>query len=101
MSPGQHQRGNGAAQPREPGATHSLQGLFDSDLIIKIPDSYGMASSLTTFMIRADQKKYVAFIEGVKEGKTWQESLKDSYHATPEQLVTEYGRSIGIPDLKP
>jgi hypothetical protein len=82
-------------------ATQSMQGLFDSDPISKIPDSYGMASSLTTFMIRADQKKYVAFIDGIKEGKTWQESLKDSYHATPEQLVTEYGRSIGIPDLKP
>jgi hypothetical protein len=82
-------------------ATQSMQGLFDSDPISKIPDSYGMASSLTTFMIRADQKKYVALIDGIKEGKTWQESLKDSYHATPEQLVTEYGRSIGIPVLKP
>jgi hypothetical protein len=82
-------------------ATHSMQGIFDSDLIIKIPNSYGIASSLTTFMIQADQKKYVTFIDGIKEGKTWQESLKDSYNATPEQLVTEYGRSIGIPGLQP
>ncbi|HEV3415714.1 MAG TPA: hypothetical protein VG056_02840, partial [Pirellulales bacterium] len=73
----------------------------DSDLIIQIPNSYGIASSLTTFMVRADQKKYVAFINGIKEGKTWQESLKDSYNATPEQLVTEYGRAIGIPGLQP
>ena len=64
-------------------------------------NSYGMASSLTTFLVRADQKKYVAFIDGIKEGKSWQESLKDSYHATVEQMVTEFGRSIGIPDLKP
>jgi len=82
-------------------ATHGMYGVLDSNSIIEIDHSYGMASSLTTFMIRADQKKYVAFIDGIKEGKTWQESLKDSYHATPEQLVTEYGRSIGIPDLKP
>jgi hypothetical protein len=81
--------------------THSMQGIFDSDLIIQIPNSYGIASSLTTFMVRADQKKYVAFINGIKEGKTWQESLKDSYNATPEQLVTEYGRAIGIPGLQP
>jgi hypothetical protein len=82
-------------------ASHSVQGIFDSDQIIQIPNSYGIASSLTTFMVRADQKKYVAFIDGIKEGKTWQESLKDSYNATPEQMVTEYGRAIGVPDLQP
>jgi hypothetical protein len=82
-------------------ASRNTQGIFDSDQIIQIPNSYGIASSLTTFMVRADQKKYVAFIDGIKEGKTWQESLKDSYDATPEQLVNEYGRSIGIPGLQP
>ena len=82
-------------------ATHSMQGLFDSSRIIEIPNSYGMASSLTTFLVKSDQRKYVAFINGIKEGKTWQESLKDSYHAAVEQMVAEYGRSIGIPDLKP
>ena len=82
-------------------ATHSMQGVLDSDRIIDIPNSYGMASSLTTFLVKADQKKYVTFINGIKEGKTWQDSLKDAYHGTVEQMVTEYGRAIGIPDLKP
>jgi len=81
--------------------THGMQGVLDSKRIAEIPDSYGIASSLTTFLVRADQKKYVDFINGIKEGKRWQESLKDSYHATVEQLVTAYGRSIGIPDLRP
>ena len=82
-------------------ATHSMQGVLDAKRIIDVPHSYGMASSLTTFLVKADQKKYVDFINGIKEGKTWQDSLKDSYHATVEQLVTAYGRSIGIPDLQP
>jgi hypothetical protein len=82
-------------------ATHSMQGVLDADPIIEIPNSYGMASSLTTFLVRADQKKYVAFINGIKEGKSWQDSLKDAYHGTVEQMVAEYGRAIGIPDLKP
>ncbi len=82
-------------------ATHSMQGVLDADPIIEIPNSYGMASSLTTFLVRADQKKYVAFINGIKEGKSWQDSLKDAYHGSVEQMVSGYGRAIGIPDLKP
>jgi hypothetical protein len=79
--------------------TRSMQGMLDADRIDI--HSYGIASSLTAFLVRKDQKKYVSFINGIKEGKSWQESLKDSYHVASEQLASEYGRSIGIPDLKP
>ncbi len=82
-------------------STHSMQGVLDAKRIIDIPHSYGMASSLTTFLVKADQKKYVDFINGIKEGKKWQDSLKDAYHVTVEQMVSAYGRSIGIPDLQP
>jgi len=62
---------------------------------------YGVASNLCEFMIRSDPKAYVNFIEGMKEGLTWQESLEEAYNATPEQLVASYGRAIGIPNLRP
>jgi hypothetical protein len=62
---------------------------------------YGVASSLNNFMIRANQKAYVAFIEGMKEGLDWQESLQQSYHTTPAQLVAAYGQAIGVPGLRP
>jgi hypothetical protein len=62
---------------------------------------YGVASSLNNFMIRANQKAYVAFIEGIKEGLDWQESLQQSYHTTPAQLVAAYGQAIGVPGLRP
>lgn len=77
----------------------SLQGLFDAAPIEAI--QYGMASNLSNFLITTDKKKYAEFINGMKEGKTWQESLKDAYRATPEQLLATYGRTIGVPELKP
>jgi hypothetical protein len=62
---------------------------------------YGVASTLADYMIRTDKKAYVKFIEGMKEGLSWEESLMASYKATPQQLVSSYGQAIGVPDLKP
>lgn len=62
---------------------------------------YGVASSLTEFMLRTDPKGYRKLIEAVKMGQTWQEGLKAAYGVTPEELVEKYGRQIGIPNLKP
>ena len=52
-------------------------------------------------MIRTNRKAYVQFIEGMKEGMTWEESLQASYGSSPEQLVAAYGQAIGVPDLRP
>jgi hypothetical protein len=62
---------------------------------------YGMSCLLTEFMIKHDKAKYKTFIDGIKEGLTWEDSLRESYKATPEQLVTAFGKSVGIPDLQP
>ncbi|MCA9246442.1 MAG: hypothetical protein KDA42_04980 [Planctomycetales bacterium] len=62
---------------------------------------YGLASNLADFMIRTNRKAYVQFIEGMKEGMTWEESLQASYGSSPEQLVAAYGQAIGVPDLRP
>jgi hypothetical protein len=62
---------------------------------------YGVASSMCKFMMAASGNAFVKFIDGIKEGMPWEESLKANYNATPEQLVSAYGRSVGIPDLRP
>jgi len=80
-------------------SSRSLNGLFTASPFEGV--YYGMASSLTDFLIRTDQWKYADFIDGIKQGKDWQVSLQDAYGATPQQLVTAYGKSIGIPDLRP
>lgn len=79
--------------------THSLNGLLTAAPIQGV--HYGMASSLTSFLINTDKRKYADFIDGIKQGKTWETSLSDAYKATPEQLIGAYGRTIGVPDLKP
>jgi hypothetical protein len=65
------------------------------------PWQYGVASSLTDFLIKSDRSAYTKFIQGMKEGLPWDESLKAAYKHGSADLVAAYGRAIGIPDLKP
>jgi hypothetical protein len=79
---------------------HSLGGdFFTSESIHDW--QYGAASSLNRFLLKTDQKSYVRFIEGMKEGLKWPVALQQAYNGTPEQLVAQYGQSIGVPDLRP
>jgi hypothetical protein len=63
-------------------------------------DDYGLAVSMVDFLLKNDPKKFVEFIEGIKAGLTWQESLKESYNLTPQEFVSAYGRAIGAPNLR-
>ncbi len=78
--------------------SHSLQGMFQEERIN--PIQYGMAAHLTDFLILKDKRKYAEWVTGMKEGKTWEESLKDAYGLTPAQLLSEFGQAIGVPDLR-
>jgi hypothetical protein len=60
---------------------------------------YGAATRMNKLMMSRGRDRYVAFIEGLKEGLSWQESLREAYNASPEELVLLYGRSIGVPAL--
>ncbi len=62
---------------------------------------YGVASSLCSFMIRENKKGYVAFINGIKDGLGWEESLRKNYNTDAPTLVSAFGRSIGIKALTP
>ena len=62
---------------------------------------YGVASSLNRFLLKTNQQDYVRFIEALKEGLKWPAALQQAYGGTPEQLVTQYGQSIGVQDLRP
>lgn len=62
---------------------------------------YGGASSMTRFLLQADQQSYVQFIDLLKEGMPWEEALGLSFRATKEQLVSSYGRWLGVPNLRP
>jgi hypothetical protein len=61
---------------------------------------YGIASGLVTFMVARDRKKFAAFVRGIKEGMTVEESLRETFDATPDELLAAYGRAVGVPGLK-
>lgn len=64
-------------------------------------ESYAVLSQLIKFMMNKDNAAFLRFLDGIKEGLPWEESLKQNWNATPEELVSAFGRSIGIPDLRP
>ncbi|MCH8045975.1 MAG: hypothetical protein IID44_19855 [Planctomycetes bacterium] len=61
---------------------------------------YGVASSLTRFLIKTNPQSFAAFIEGIKEGMTAEESLRRHYGVTFPELLTAYGRAVGVPNLR-
>jgi hypothetical protein len=77
----------------------SLAGFFSADPIRGW--QYGVASSMNRFLLQSDRQAYVRLIEGLKEGLKWNEALQEAYGGTPEELVSRYGRWIGVPGLTP
>ena len=65
------------------------------------PWQYGIASNLTNFMLQMDAGRYRTFILGIKEGFTPEEALNRAYGITPAELLTQYGRSIGLNNIRP
>jgi hypothetical protein len=74
-------------------------GFFAAENIDAV--QYGIASGLVKFMAGRDPRKFAALVRGVKEGLPVEESLRQAYGATLEELVAGYGAAIGVPNLKP
>lgn len=77
----------------------SLAGFFAANPIQGW--QYGVASSINRFLLQTDRRKYAHFIELLKEGLKWDEALQQAYGGTPAELVSQYGRWIGVPGLVP
>jgi hypothetical protein len=82
-------------------ASGSLGGDFLDDKGRIERWQYGVAASLTQFLLITDANAYRAMITGIKEGHTWREALELTYGVTPEELVAAYGRAVGLPGLRP
>lgn len=63
------------------------------------PVQYGIASGLVKFLVARDRKKFAAFVQGVKEGQTVEESLQSSFKASLDDLLKAYGTAVGVPQL--
>ena len=63
------------------------------------PWQIGVASTMVDILLKRDATRYHRFIEGIKEGQTWQDSLLTAFELTPDDLAHLYGERIGLPDL--
>lgn len=61
---------------------------------------YPVAESLCSFMIMANRTNYVDFINGIKDGLTWEQSLDERYKAPLDRLVPVFGSWLGVKGLK-
>jgi hypothetical protein len=77
----------------------NMDDFFTSDHIVAW--QYPVARTLTEFMIRQNKRGYVEFINGIKDGMTWEDALRDKYGVTLDQLVNAYGISMTVANLKP
>lgn len=81
--------------------THrSMDGFFTPDKRLTSTE-YGIASSLTEFMLQTDSNLYRAFLMAIKDGYSLENALKLTYDCNPGELVQSFGNSIGVPDLTP
>ena len=78
----------------------SLGGDFFSAPQIA-PWQYGVASSMVQMLVKISPDQFRLFFNGIKEGLTWQDSLMRAYGMSPTDLVSAYGRAVGVPNLKP
>lgn len=81
-------------------ATGTLDGLLSSNGRID-GWQYGVAATMTQFLVTTDANAYRGLITAVKEGFTWQQALELTYGITPAQLVSAYGKQLGFPALQP
>lgn len=77
---------------------NSLGDFFEADHIAGW--QYPVAETMCTFMIMANRKNYVDFINGIKAGLSWEDSLNQDYKAPLDRLVPVYGSWIGVKELQ-
>ena len=64
-------------------------------------EQYGLAFSMTRFLIASDENNYRAFLIAIKEGYPEDEALEMTYGGKRADLVQSFARSVGIPGLRP
>ena len=80
--------------------THSFGGDFFTAPNIQ-SWQYGIASSMTEFLLESNPKGYRRLINGIKDGKDWQQSLQEAYGVTPAELAFRYGVFVHVPGVQP
>ena len=64
------------------------------------PEFYGTALALTEKLVKLDKGKFLHFLQDMKKGMSWQNSLMDAYKMSGSDLFGEYAKGIGVSDLQ-
>ena len=95
----------GIAQASTAQARQDLQTRRDLDKMFEeehiVAWQYSVARTLNEFMITQNRKGYVEFVNGIKDGLSWQDALTQKYGVSLQQLVRAYGNAMGVPGLQP
>ncbi|WP_432800257.1 hypothetical protein [Poriferisphaera sp. WC338] len=78
---------------------HPGDGFFLSSQIEWV--QYGVASLLTEYLLELGPKKYIKFINGMKDGRNWKVALQSAYGMDEYQLMKVFGEAHEVPNLKP
>jgi len=81
--------------------TSSLGGNFLDQNALLEDWQYDMGSHLINYLVQLDPGRFRGFLIFIKEGDTPEEALSRSYGLTYPELLTQYGRSIGLAKLQP
>lgn len=77
----------------------TLSGFFDGQQIVG--ELYGCGSAMVDLLIRRDSKKFREFFTDIKKGYAAEEALQRAYDMNFTDLAQLYGRSVGLPNLRP
>lgn len=61
---------------------------------------YPLAETLCAWMIHHDRKGYLDFINGIKDGQKWEESLKSNFKLTRDKMISDYAKAMGLKPLR-
>jgi hypothetical protein len=81
--------------------TGSLGGDFYADNARLDRWQYGAASSLVELLLRIDPKKYRQLIDGIKEGLSSEDALREAFGFGFVELTRRYGLLARVPNLQP
>jgi hypothetical protein len=91
----------GSAETKRQEARASVQehqGIGDDFFTAEHIDGwqYPIAQAMVTYMIQQNRDGFVKFINGIKDGVDWEESLKKNMGWTKEQMVDGLEKSLGV-----
>jgi hypothetical protein len=65
------------------------------------PTSTRHTSTSKSRHVKPENLPFRKFIDGIKDGEPWEDSLKKAYGMTPTELARNYGQIMGIANLRP